>query len=100
MPSESAIANAKLVSDDRWQVVQRVASSKTFASSQALQEFLLYVAEHAFNGHADEIKQQTIGTEDLRRHADFDPAADNIVRSRAGQLRQKLEQLFQSEGGS
>jgi hypothetical protein len=54
----------------------------------------------ALLGSADEIKEQTIGSAVLRRTGNFDPASDNIVRVRARQLRQKLEQYFQSEGTS
>jgi hypothetical protein len=95
IPGSAALAN-----DARWQLVQRVVSSATFAGSQALQNFLLYVAEHALLGRSDEIKEQAIGGNVLRRSSDFDPAADNIVRVRARQLRQKLEHYFQAEGRS
>src|SRR5689334_2700023 len=93
VPGSAALAN-----DTRWQLVQRVVGSATFASSQALQDFLLYVAEHALLGRSDEIKEQAIGGNVLRRSSDFDPATDNIVRVRARQLRQKLEHYFQAEG--
>jgi len=96
-PGSTALA-AALVHDARWQLVQRVVSSGTFAGSPPLQDFLLYVAEHALLGRADEIKEQAIGGNVLRRSSDFDPATDNIVRVRARQLRQKLEHYFQSEG--
>jgi len=95
-----ALPEAALASDQRWQLVQRVVSSHTFSGSPPLQEFLLYVAEHTLRGQAGEIKEQAIGSDVLRRASDFDPASDNIVRVRARQLRQKLEQFFQSEGRS
>jgi len=95
VPGSAALAN-----DARWQLAQRVVGSATFASSQALQDFLLYVAEHALLGRSDEIKEQAIGGNVLRRSSDFDPATDNIVRVRARQLRQKLEHYFQAEGRS
>jgi hypothetical protein len=90
--------HAQLALDDRWQLVQRVVSSQAFAGSQPLQDFLLYISEKTLRGLADEIKEQTVGSEVLRRTADFDAASDNIVRVRARQLRQKLTQYFESEG--
>src|SRR5579872_4466174 len=90
--------SAQLALDTRWQLVQRVVSSQAFAGSQPLQDFLLYIAEKTLLGLADEIKEQTVGSEVLRRAADFDAASDNIVRVRARQLRQKLTQYFESEG--
>jgi hypothetical protein len=89
-----------LAGDARWQLIQRVVSSKTFSTSRPLQDFLLYVAERTLLGRLDEIKEQTIGSNVLRPSSHFDPATDNIVRVRARQLRLKLEQFFQSEGGS
>ena len=89
-----------LTSDSRWQLVKRVVSSQTFAGSQPLQDFLLYISEKALLGLASEIKEQTVGSEVLRRSADFDAASDNIVRVRARQLRQKLTQYFDNEGSS
>ncbi len=89
-----------LASDNRWQLVQRVVSSQTFSGSQPLQDFLLYISEKTILGLAAEIKEQTVGSEVLRRAAGFDASSDNIVRVRARQLRQKLAQYFESEGGS
>jgi hypothetical protein len=89
-----------LASDSRWQLVQRVVASQTFSGSQPLQDFLLYISEKTLLGQAAEIKEQTVGSEVLRRSPDFDAATDNIVRVRARQLRQKLAQYFESEGGA
>jgi hypothetical protein len=85
-------------SDERWQLVQRIVSSRTFAKSQQLQAFLVFVTKQTILGRPDEIKEQTIGSQALGRKADYDPAGDNIVRVRARQLRQKIEQYFSSEG--
>jgi hypothetical protein len=98
MTYEEASTDAALASDARWQLVQRVVSSPTFTSSQPLQDFLMYVSELTLLGRSDEIKEQMIGSNVLRRSSDFDPATDNIVRVRARQLRLKLEQFFASEG--
>ncbi len=92
--------SAQLATDSRWQLVQRVVYSQTFAGSQPLQDFLLYISEKTLLGLAAEIKEQTVGSEVLRRSADFDASSDNIVRVRARQLRQKLTQYFESEGSS
>src|SRR5437764_11340263 len=70
----------QLASDNRWQLVLRVVSSRTFAGSQPLQDFLLYISEKTLLGFAAEIKEQTVGSEVLRRVADFDAGRDNIVR--------------------
>ncbi len=87
-----------LAGDERWELVQRIAASSTFNGSQALRSFLLYIAEQSLLGHTADIKEQVIGSNVLGRKPDYDPAGDNIVRVRARQLRQKLEQYFETEG--
>jgi hypothetical protein len=59
---------------------------------------LVYVGEHALAGRRIEIKEQQIGHHVLGRKADYDTANDNIVRIRARQVRQKLEEYFSTEG--
>ncbi|MGA7412528.1 MAG: hypothetical protein WBW33_18770 [Bryobacteraceae bacterium] len=49
-------------------------------------------------GRLDEIKEQQIGWHVLGRKEDYDTANDNIVRIRARQVRQKLEEYFATEG--
>ena len=84
--------------DERWDLVQRIVASRTFSKSQHLQAFLIYVTKQTILGRPGEIKEQAIGSQVLGRKPDYDPAGDNIVRVRARQLRQKIEQYFSSEG--
>ena len=79
-------------------LVQRVLASPGFANSEALRRFLLFITEHAIGGTAENIKEQRIGAEVLGRKSDYDPAADNIVRVRAHELRQKLARYFATAG--
>jgi hypothetical protein len=79
-------------------LVQRVLHSQTFASSQALRAFLLYVTEHSLAAAHEKIKEQRIGCEVLGRKPDYDPSTDNIVRVRARELRQRLDKYFSTEG--
>jgi len=94
----SPSGNGNLEDNPRWQLAQRVAGSKTFAGSQALQCFLLYISERTLSGQGEQVKEQTIGTAVFHRKPDYDPGSDNIVRVRAGQLRQRLARYFDTEG--
>ena len=85
---------------EKRELVQRVVSSRTFAGSQAMRAFLLYIAEHAISGTPEQIKEQLIGSEVLGRKLDYDPSMDNIVRVRAHELRQRLEKHFSTDGAS
>lgn len=78
--------------------VQQVLESASFANAGTLKAFLQYISDHAIAGNLDEIKEQQIGWRVLGRKRDYDPATDNIVRVRARQLRQKLEDYFLGEG--
>jgi hypothetical protein len=75
-----------------------VLQSQALSSSRALQAFLQFITDHAISGDLDAIKEQCIGSKVLGRKGDYDPAADNIVRVRAHELRQKLAKYFSAEG--
>jgi hypothetical protein len=82
--------NVDLDSDIRWQLAQRIATSKSFTKSGFLSKFLLYVCERELTGRADEISEQQIGVHVFGRRPDYNPGEDNIVRSYARQCRQLL----------
>jgi hypothetical protein len=84
--------------DTRWQLAQRIATSKSFAKSGFLLKFLLYVCERELTGRADEISEQQIGVHVFGRRPDYNPGEDNIVRSYARQLRQRLDLYFEEDG--
>lgn len=85
-------------SDLRWELVVRISESQRFAKSARLRDFLLYVCRAALDSHADEINEQKIGERVFHRPPDYNPNEDNIVRSQARLLRQKLEAYFATEG--
>jgi len=78
--------------------VLRVVGSQQFARSARLRDFLLYVCRAALEHHGEEIHEQQIGVRVFQRPPDYNPNEDNIVRSQARLLRQKLEAYFASEG--
>lgn len=94
-----SIPGCTLTEQEQRLLLERVANSSVFQQSVTLRAFLLYVGEHALAGRLDEIKEQQIGWHVLGRKEDYDTANDNIVRIRARQVRQKLEEYFSGEGG-
>src|SRR5262249_39528336 len=86
--------------DARWGLAQRIAGSQQFIKSARLQDFLLYVCRCALENRVDEISEQRIGERVFERAPDYNPNEDNIVRSQARLLRQKLEAYFASEGAN
>jgi hypothetical protein len=90
--------NPHLVGDRRWQLARRIAASSSFSRSTLLSNFLLYVSDRALNGKIDEISEHQIGVHVFGRRPGYNPSEDNIVRSYARHLRQRLDQYFETEG--
>ncbi len=86
--------------DERWALVQRVASSRHLAKAPQLREILLYVSHRVLADHAAAISEQEIGCKVLGRRPDFSPNEDNIVRVQIRHLRKKLEDYFGMEGAA
>jgi hypothetical protein len=87
-----------LEKDVRWGLAQRIIGSQQFVKSARLQDFLLYVCRCALEDRIGEISEQRIGERVFGRPPDYNPNEDNIVRSQARLLRQKLDAYFASEG--
>ena len=89
-----------LLSDPRWSLVQRIIRSPGLARSNRLSDLLSYVARKALTGKTHEIREQQIGVNVFGRPSDYNPAEDNIVRSHARLLRQRLDAFYAGEGSS
>src|SRR5580698_2482246 len=96
-PGQS-LSDATLTAEQKRELLQRVLQSPLFSRCSALRAFLNYVTENAIAGNLDLIKEQSIGSAALGRGVGYDPTADNIVRVRAQELRQKLEKHFETVG--
>jgi len=86
-----------LTDDEKRSTLKAVLDSDTFARSDQLRRFLKYVGESAIEGRSREVTEYLIAVEALGRQADFSPADDSSVRSRAHELRQKLRKYYESE---
>lgn len=86
--------------DPRWLAVQRLIASKSFSKASRLRSLLAYVCRCALEGRSDEITEQQIGIHVFERPTDYNPGDDNIVRTTARQLRQRLALYYQEEGAS
>ncbi len=84
--------------DPRWQLVERIVNSQSFAKCARLSSFLTCVCDLARRGEVERINEQYIGTNVFGRRQNYDPAADSIVRSHASRLRHRLNQYFVEEG--
>ena len=89
----AAIDRARCASS--WRESSRTAR---FATAPQLTRLLTQLVESALSGAAREVKEYTLGVELFGRGASFDPKLDNIVRSHAHRLRQRLDDYFDGPG--
>ncbi len=83
--------------DARRAALAQVLESHTFSRSEQMRRFLRYVCEKEICGEAGEIKESLIGIEVFKRPQNYSTAGDSSVRSRAWELRQKLEEFYSNE---
>jgi hypothetical protein len=87
-----------LLTDERWQLVQRIISSPPFQKGTRLRDLLQYVTEQTIRGHAHELTEQHIGNALFHKPSDYSPLEDSSVRVHARQLRLKLHEYFNEDG--
>jgi hypothetical protein len=78
--------------------LNRVLSCHEFRSSKRSQDFLRYVVEHTLTGHADILKERTIGIEVFGRSTSYEPSDDATVRVKAGDVRKRLGLYYAEQG--
>jgi hypothetical protein len=71
--------------------------SQSLGRSDRLKSFLSYICEAEFEGRHERLTEYEIATSALGRRENFSPIEDSTVRSRAYELRQKLERLYTLE---
>jgi len=100
MPASDAVTDVGVsgVADERWALVNRIASSQHLKTSPRLREFLFYIAKCAIREAPEDATEQQIGMRVFGRPAGYNSSEDSIVRTHARLLRQKLTAYFSEEG--
>jgi hypothetical protein len=75
--------------------LERLLASSFFSHSKRFPNFLRFVVEQTLAGDAGEIKERTLGIEIFGKDADYDTAADPIVRVTAAEIRKRVAQYYQ-----
>jgi Tol biopolymer transport system component len=78
--------------------LSRVLASATFRGAERSRRLLRFIVEQALQGHADRLKDYTLGAEALGRGEGFDPRTDPIARVEASRLRARLDVYYATEG--
>jgi len=82
--------------EDVLHELDRILSSHFFKSAGRSRQFLQYVVQHKLEGHPEQLKERTIGTEVFLRPAGYATGDDPVVRVQAGEVRRRLEQYYQA----
>ncbi|MGB6745441.1 MAG: hypothetical protein WBE38_17475 [Terracidiphilus sp.] len=75
--------------------LDRLLASPYFSHSRRFPNFMRFVVEHTLAGDVDDIKERTLGIEIFGKDADYDTAADPIVRVTAAEIRKRVAQYYQ-----
>lgn len=86
-----------LSAEEKRRGLDLVLRSQSFALSHQLRDFLKFICNREIEGRAEEIKEYLIGVEVFGRPSSYSTGEDSIVRSRAHQLRRKLEEVYKTE---
>ncbi len=78
----------------------KVLADPTFVNAPQLTRLLQHLVDAALTGERREVKENALGAELFGRGAKFDSRLDNIVRSHARRLRQRLHEYFSGPGRS
>lgn len=75
--------------------LDRLLASPYFSHSRRFPNFMRFVVEHTLAGNVEDIKERTLGIEIFGKDADYDTAADPIVRVTAAEIRKRVAQYYQ-----
>ena len=78
--------------------LERILASSAFRRADRSSALLRYIVEQTLQGHADRLKEYTLGAEALGRGETFDPRSDPVVRAEASRLRTRIDQYYETAG--
>lgn len=88
---------AELSLEEKRTALEFALKSEALGRSERLKKLLSYICEADFEDAPERLTEYDIAVSALGRRADFSPIEDSTVRSRAYELRQKLERLYSIE---
>ena len=83
--------------DQKREALELALQSRTLARSEQLRTFLRFICEAELQGQRNRLTEYIIGVEVLHKPEGYSPGEDSGVRTRAYELRHKLETLYASE---
>jgi hypothetical protein len=80
--------------------LERVLAGAMFRAADRSRRLLRFIVEQTLQGHADRLKDYTLGAEALGRGDGFDPRFDPIARVEMSRLRSRLDVYYATEGAA
>lgn len=80
--------------------LENILNSRAFKTSKRSQQFLSYVLKQTVEGHAELLKERSIGVELFHRPPSYSTGDDGVVRTQAGEVRRRLAQYYHEEAES
>src|ERR1700748_3329542 len=74
--------------------LKRLLAHPLFTNSKRYPVLLAYTVEETLLGHANELKERTIGVEAFGREPNYDVNLDPVVRTTAAEVRKRLIQYY------
>ncbi|MEN6536357.1 MAG: hypothetical protein ABFD89_22055 [Bryobacteraceae bacterium] len=89
----------EVVPDSRYaDVLEQILASRLFSDAPVQRKLLSYLAEKAFAGTADNLKEYSIGVELFSKPESYSPQSDPSVRVQTSRLRTRLDEYYRTEG--
>jgi hypothetical protein len=96
-----SVTNSAYTEEERHSIeaqLERLLANPFFSHSRRFPSFLRYVIGQTLSGHAEDLKERTLGIEIFGKTADYDTATDPIVRVTAAEIRKRIAQYYQDPG--
>lgn len=91
---ESNGVNSEISAAAVREQLNRLLAHPLFTNSKRYPVLLAYVVEQTLLGHANELKERTIGVEAFGREPMYDATIDPVVRTTAAEVRKRLIQYY------
>lgn len=90
------VADSSLVTDAPRirEQLERLLAHRLFANSKRYPVLLAHIVEQTLLGHAEELKERTIGVDVFGKDPSYDANADPVVRITAKEVRSRLKQYY------
>ena len=82
---------------EKQAALRAILDSETFSRSEQLRSFLRFICEMEAAGRSAELTEYLIGVKALGRPESYSPLEDSSVRTRAYELRQRLQKFYDQE---